>query len=289
MPVLVAPMAYQRMIHPDGEVAMAAGTSAVGGGLVLSSMSTTDMEEVAAASSGPVFFQLYVYDDPAIVRELVARVEAAGCQALVLTVDLPVVGNRHRDEVHQFTLREGMSIQCLTAEGPMPMPDEGESGLVTFFRRHLKRDLDWDDVAWLRSITRLPIVLKGVLRADDAARAVDAGASAICVSNHGGRQLDAAPATFDVLPAVVDAVAGRAEVWVDGGIRRGTDIVKAIAAGATCTLIGRPFAWALASDGADGVASAWAILRRELAIDLALCGCAGIDAISRDLLFPPQP
>jgi len=283
-PVLVAPMAYQRMLHDSGEAGMARGTGVVSGGMVLSSMSTTDMEDVVAASRGPVFFQLYVYNDRAIVQDLVARVEAAGCAALVVTVDLPVVGNRQRDQVHHFNLKEGMTIRCLTADGPLPMRADGESGLVTFFREHMRSDLDWSDIEWLSGITSLPIVIKGVLRGDDAARAVSAGAAAVCVSNHGGRQLDAAPSTCAALPAVVEAVDGKAEVWVDGGLRRGTDVMRAIAAGATCTLIGRPFAWALGCEGPRGVTRAWRLLLRELQIDMAVCGCPDVASITPDLL-----
>ncbi|MCH2133019.1 MAG: alpha-hydroxy-acid oxidizing protein [Phycisphaerales bacterium] len=286
LPVIAAPTAFHRLADDVGEVATVRATTAAGTAMVLSSLSTVDVEEVMAAATGPVFFQLYLYRHRDVSRDLVRRIEAAGCQALVLTVDAPVWGNRERDVRDQFSLPEGMEIRNLTAEGGLSLSSRGGSGLAEFCHEHLDPGLRWEHVEWLRSITELPIVVKGVCRPDDAERAVEAGVAGLIVSNHGGRQLDTSPATFDVLPAVCEAVDGRAEVWVDGGIRRGTDVLKAIAAGATATLIGRPILWGLAARGEAGVAHVWSILKDEFDRAMALSGCRTVEDITSDLLGP---
>jgi 4-hydroxymandelate oxidase len=218
---------------------------------------------------------------------LVQRVEAAGCRALVLTVDAPLIGHRERDVKNRFSLPPGLEIANLHAAGYARLPEvRAGSALAAYVAELLDPAMSWSVLAWLRSITKLPIVVKGIVRADDAARAAREGAAAIVVSNHGGRQLDAAPATIDVVGRIADAVAGRAEVLLDGGVRRGSDVVKAIALGARAVLVGRPVLWGLAAGGREGVAAALGVLRRELDLAMALCGCPDVASIARDLVIP---
>jgi len=284
MPVMAAPTAFHRMAHDDGELATVRATNGAGTAMILSSLSTVDVEDVLEAATGPVFFQLYLYRDREISRELIERVTAAGCSAIILTVDAPLLGNRERDVRNRFQLPEGLSVRNMTARGPLACTSEGGAGLARFVRDHQDPGLRWEHLAWLREISDLPIVLKGICRRDDAVRAFDGGASAIVVSNHGGRQLDTSPATFDVLPGICEAVAGRGEVWVDGGIRRGTDVIKALACGATATLIGRPILWGLAAGGQQGVEQVWNILAEELDLAMTLAGCRDLSEITRDLV-----
>ncbi len=287
-PVLAAPTAFHRLADDQGEVATARATTAAGTAMILSSLSTVDVEEVTAAATGPILFQLYMYRDRGISRDLLRRVEDAGCQAIVLTVDAPIWGNRESDVRDKFSLPGHMEIRNLLPEGTLSFSSHGGSGLAEFCHEHLDPGLRWEDVEWLRAATKLPIVVKGVCRPDDAIRAVQCGVSAVLVSNHGGRQLDTAPATFDVLPAVCEAVDEKAEVWVDGGIRRGTDVIKAMASGANAALVGRPILWGLAAQGEAGVANIWSILHDEFDRAMALCGCADVDQITADLLGPSR-
>jgi len=284
-PILVAPTAYHRLAHPDGELATAAGVADAGSLYVVSTLATVALEEVAAASAGPKWFQLYVHRDRGLTRALVERAEAAGYRAIVLTVDTPRLGRRLADERNRFTLPAGLTMANLAAD----VVGLTGSGLAAYFADRHDASLGWRDVEWLRSITRLPLAVKGVVRADDSARAVEAGAAAIIVSNHGGRQLDGAPATLEALPRVVDAVAGRAEVLLDGGIRWGTDALKAIALGARAVLVGRPILWGLAVGGRAGVARVLALLTAELTRAMALSGCPRLDAIDRTLVEPAAP
>ncbi|MBN94542.1 MAG: alpha-hydroxy-acid oxidizing enzyme [Deltaproteobacteria bacterium] len=286
MPILVAPTAFHGLAHPDAEAATAAAAGEAGTIMVLSSLSNTAVEDVVAASSGSVWFQLYVYKDRGVTAELVRRVEEAGCRALVLTVDAPVLGTRERDERNRFHLPAGLSVRNLASAGFDPLPETGGSGLASYFQSLLAADLSWKDVEWLRSLTSLPIVLKGIVRRDDARRAVDAGVHGLVVSNHGGRQLDSAPATLEALSGISEAVDERITVLMDGGVRRGTDVVKALARGASGVLVGRPVLWGLAADGRAGVAQVLSILRRELDHAMALCGCASVAEINGDLLHP---
>lgn len=290
MPLLVAPTAFHKLAHPDGELAAVRAAGAAGTIMILSTLSTTAVEDVVAAATGPVWFQLYVYRDRAVTRGLVERVEAAGCRALVLTVDAPLLGRRERDVRNRFALAEGLALENMLPAGLQDLPSGAQdSGLAAYFASLLDPSLTWDDLDWLRSITRLPILVKGIVRADDARRAVERGVAGVVVSNHGGRQLDTAPATIDVLPAIVDAVAGRAEVLVDGGVRRGTDVVKAVALGARAVLIGRPVLWGLAAAGQEGVERVLSLLHGELDLAMALCGCpsvADIAAVGTDLVRP---
>jgi 4-hydroxymandelate oxidase len=286
MPVLVGPTAFQRMAHPDGEVATARAAAGAATLMVLSTLSNSSVEEVATAVDAPRWFQLYVYRDRGATEALIRRVEAAGFGALVLTVDAPYLGRRERDVRNGFTLPAGLRVENLAAAGLSDLPPEAAgSGLAAYFAKLLDPSLTWKDVAWLRSITRLPILVKGIVRGDDAARAIEHGVSGIIVSNHGGRQLDTSPPTIAVLPEVVEAVDSRVEVLVDGGIRRGTDVVKAIALGARAVLIGRPVLWGLAADGEAGVRGVLELLREEVRLAMALCGCPKVGAITRDLVM----
>jgi 4-hydroxymandelate oxidase len=287
LPVMIAPTAFHRLAHEDGELATVRGAGDAGTIFVLSTLSNTPVEQVVAAASGPVWFQLYVYKDRGATEALVRRVEAAGCRALVLTIDAPMLGRRERDVQNRFALPPGLEIANLHATGYAHVPRvDADSGLAAYFADLLDPGLTWDVVGWLRSITKLPIVVKGIVRADDAARAAREGAAAIVVSNHGGRQLDVAPATIEVVARCADAVGGRAELLMDGGVRRGSDVIKAIALGARAVLVGRPVLWGLAAGGREGVAAALGVLRRELDLAMALCGCPDVASMTRDLVSP---
>jgi 4-hydroxymandelate oxidase len=287
MPVLVAPTAFHRLACEDGELSTVRAASGAGTVMCLSSLSNTRVEEVcAAAGAGAVWFQLYVYRDRAATAALVARAEAAGARAIVLTVDAPLLGRRERDVRNEFHLPEGLRVENMSATeglGEVALRS-ASSGLAAYFAEKLDPSLTWKDVAWLRSITRLPLLVKGIVRPDDARRAVDHGASGIVVSNHGGRQLDGSPATATVLGPVADAVQGRIEVFVDGGIRRGTDVLRALALGARAALVGRPILWGLSLDGAAGARAVLETLRAELDHAMALAGCATPADATRDLL-----
>jgi 4-hydroxymandelate oxidase len=282
-PALVAPTAFQRLACADGECATARAAAAAGTVMILSSLSNVPVEEVVAAAKDAIWFQLYVMKDRGITRELVGRVTRAGCKALVLTVDAPLLGRRERDVRRAFALPPGLTIANIAQSLPTGVKD---SGLALWFASQLDASLTWKDVEWLRSITDLPMVVKGIVRGDDAARAVACGAAGVVVSNHGGRQLDGAPATARVLPEIVDSVAGRAEVFVDGGVRRGVDVVRALAMGARAVLLGRPMLWALAAGGQAGVSRALELFRAEIDLAMALCGCPDVSAITPDLLHP---
>ncbi len=285
-PVLVAPTAFQRLATPEGELATVRAAGGAGTIMIVSTLSTTKIETITAAASGPVWFQLYVYRERAATEALIERVEAAGCSALVLTVDAPVLGRRERDVQNRFQLPPGVRIENMLAnQARASLPDAPEdSGLAAYFASLLDPSLSWRDLDWLRSRTTLPILVKGIVRPDDARQAVDRGAAGIIVSNHGGRQLDTAPATLDVLPSIVDAVGRRAEVLLDGGVRRGTDVIKAIALGARAVLLGRPVLWGLAVDGERGAARVLELLRDELDRGMALCGCPRVCDIDASLV-----
>ena len=285
LPILAAPTAFHCLAHPDGERATARGCGVAGAGMVLSTLSTVAMEDVAAAASGPLWFQLYVYRDRAVTRSLVQRAEAAGYSALVLTVDAAIIGAREDDARNRFHLPEGMTAANLTGAGMGAVPaGEGGSGLERYVRELLTPRLTWADLDWLVAQTRLPVLVKGIVRADDAVMAVEHGAAGVVVSNHGGRQLDGAPPTAEALPAVVAAVGDRGEVLVDGGIRRGSHVLRALSLGARAVLVGRPVLWGLAVDGADGVAGMFSMLAAELDEAMALCGCPSAADIPRDLV-----
>ncbi len=285
LPVVVAPTAFHKLAHEEGELASVRAAGDAGTIFILSTLSNTRVEDVVAAAAGPVWFQLYVYRDRTATEALVRRVEAAGCQALVLTVDAPLLGRRERDVRNRFALPPGLAVENMHGYGEVAKPAM-DSGLAQYFADLIDPSLTWEAIGWLRSLTKLPVLVKGIVRADDAARAVAAGASGIVVSNHGGRQLDASPATIEVLARVSDAVAGRAEILLDGGVRRGADVIKALALGARAVLVGRPVLWGLAAAGRAGVAAALGVLRRELDLAMALCGCPDVASITRDLVQP---
>jgi glycolate oxidase len=269
-PVAVAPMGGLVLFDPDGDVAMARGCSQADTLQFLSGATGWCVEDVAAAGPGPKMFQLYHHGDRGWVADLLARVEACGgYHAVCLTVDVQVLGRRERDILSRYDPRAAMSI------APNPRgPDPAYQARLT-----------WDDVEWLRKTTRLPIGLKGIMTVRDARRAVDAGVRIVWVSNHGGRQLDHTEATIDALPRIADAIAGRADIVVDGGFSRGTDVLKGLARGATVVAVGRTALWGLAADGASGVACALDILRRELKTTMALCGQTNIHHLDPDLIF----
>jgi 4-hydroxymandelate oxidase len=288
MPILIAPMAFQGMAHPEGDVATARAAASTGTIMALSTLSNASLEEVAAATTAPLWFQLYLFRDRGATRDLVHRVEAEGYRALMLTVDAPVLGRREADVRNRFQLPTGLTAKNLIPAGMEQLPAAAaDSGLAAYFASMLDQSLSWKDLDWLRSLTSLPLLVKGIVRGDDAARAVDAGVAGIVVSNHGGRQLDTAPATIDVLTEVVEAVDGRAEVLIDGGIRRGTDVVKALALGARAVMLGRPILWGLAVAGEAGVSTVLSLLRAELDTAMALCGCASLAELDHDLLRLP--
>lgn len=287
MPLCLAPTALHEMAHPDGEVATARAAAAAGVPMILSSFSTRTIEDVRAAgvSVDPVartWMQVYIGTDRGFIREFAKRAHAAGCSALVLTVDTPVWGIRERDIRNHFRVPDGMRVVNLERPGG-PTGHEGR-GIHESLAWAIDASLTWRDFEWLRDSTPLPVILKGICRPDDAARAAELGAGGVLVSNHGGRQLDGAPATAEVLEPCVQAVAGRVPVLVDGGVRRGTDILRALALGAQAVCIGRPVLWGLATAGEPGVARVLAILQHELDVTLALAGCTGPHEITRDLV-----
>ena len=282
-PILLAPTAYQKLTHPDGELATARGAGAADATMVVSTMSNVTLEDVAAVATRPLWFQLYVQPDRELTRQLVQRAETAGYQALVVTVDAPVLGPRYRELRANFALppkleRANLRGHAGAASGFHPTEQ-------SIFSATLDPTLTWKDIDWFRSITKLPILLKGIQNPADADRAVTAGVAGIIVSNHGARDLDTAPATIDELPDVVAKVRGKVPVLIDGGIRRGTDVLKAIALGATAVLIGRPYLFGLAVDGARGVTRVVNILRREFEIAMALCGRASIADMDASLIW----
>ena len=285
LPILIAPVALQRLAHPEGEVASAAAAANAGTIFALSTMASATIEEVAAASDGPKWFQLYVHPDRKVAKRLVQRAEAAGYIAICLTVDVPRLGRRERDLRNQLEFPAEVAHRNYIGEIEVPPAsvDPGQSALAAAADMLIDPSLTWDVIDWLRSITGLPIVVKGIMTAEDARLAVDHGVSGIVVSNHGGRQLDGAPATIDVLPEIVEAVEGRCEVLLDSGIRRGTDVLKALALGANAVLIGRAFMWGLAVGGEDGVSRVLAMLRNELELAMALCGCRSVREIDESV------
>ncbi len=284
-PVLIAPTAFHQLAHPEGELATARAAAAAGTTMVLSTLSNKPMEEVAIAANGNLWFQLYCYKDRAVTRDLIARAAAAGCGALVLTVDAPVGAVRERDVRNEFSFPVDLPVANLLPSGSrFSDPALGQGGFSAYINRMFDPALTWRDLEWIVSISKLPVLVKGVVRPDDARRALSRGARGVVVSNHGGRQLDSAPATADVLDSVTRACGPDALVLVDGGIRRGTDILKAIALGAKGVLIGRPVLWGLAIGGEAGVRRVLDILRHEFSVAMALAGCRTLEDVDRALL-----
>jgi 4-hydroxymandelate oxidase len=276
LPVIVAPVAYQQLYHPDGECATARGAAAAGAGMAVSTFSTRSHEEIAAAAPGLVqWCQLYVFQDRGVTREHLAGAAAAGCRAVVLTVDTPRLAQRERDLRVGFELPSDLPLPYARAAVGEAAHNPADQFAL------LDSSVSWRDLEWIASEGQLPVVLKGVVTAEDAELAVEHGAAAVVVSNHGGRQLDGAPATLDALPEVADAVAGRMEVYLDGGIRRGSDVAKAIALGARGVLSGRAPVFGLAVAGEDGVRHVLELLRDELMLALCLLGCTSPAELTR--------
>jgi 4-hydroxymandelate oxidase len=264
-PVVVAPWAYQGMAHPDGEAATARAAARAGTVMCVSSTTFEFLEDVAAASPAAKWWQLYVFSDRGRAAEMLKRVAAVGFDTIVWTVDFPVAGLRHRDTRNGFVMPIGLPTDDLIYEP----------------------NLTWEDLAWIRDhVPGMPVVVKGLLTAEDAEAALDAGVDGIVVSNHGGRQLDTSPAGLDALPEVVDAVGGRVPVLMDGGVRRGTDVLKALALGASAVLVGRPTIWGLAVAGEDGVVDVLRILHDEFTNAMALAGCRSVSEITRAHVAP---
>ncbi|XP_016453244.1 glycolate oxidase-like isoform X3 [Nicotiana tabacum] len=287
MPIMVAPTAMQKMAHSEGEYATARATSAAGTIMTLSSWATSSVEEVASTGPGIRFFQLYVYKDRNVVRQLVKRAERAGFKAIALTVDTPRLGRREADIKNRFVLPPHLTLKNFEGLDLGKMDKTYDSGLASYVAGQVDQSLSWKDVKWLQTITHLPILLKGVLTAEDARLAVESGAAGIIVSNHGARQLDYAPATVMALEEVVKAVQGRIPVFLDGGIRRGTDVFKALALGASGVFIGRPVVFSLAVDGEAGVRKVLQMLQDEFELTMALSGCRSIKEITRSHITAP--
>jgi 4-hydroxymandelate oxidase len=282
-PLLLAPTGYHLMVHPEGEVGVARGASAAGAGLVVSTTATTPVEDVAKAATTPWWFQLYVQPDRGFTRDLLDRVAALGGRAVCLTVDTPVLGARNREQRAGFKLPPGLTT-------PMnPVANAARREALSSRKREPWRRVavTWRDVEWLLANTKLPILLKGVLHPADAERAVGLGVAGLMVSNHGGRNLDTALATIDALPAIVERVGQKVPVLVDGGIRRGTDALKALARGARAVLVGRPYLYGLAVGGAAGVTRVMEILRTELEMAMMLAGAPSLAAIDPSIVEAP--
>jgi 4-hydroxymandelate oxidase len=278
MPVLLAPTANQKLAHPEGELATARGASLAGVAMVLSNGANTDIHDVARVTGQPLWFQLYVQRDRELTRDIVQHAESAGSRALCITVDSPIEAARNREKKAAVVLPPGTTH-------PNYLGRPREPRFVAGLDEMRPQPLDWDLMAWLCSISRTPVLLKGILTPEDAEQAIKIGAAGVIVSNHGGRSLDTLPATIDALPPVVDQVAGRVPVLVDGGIRRGTDVLKALAHGATATLIGRPYVYGLGIGGAEGVAHVAKILRMEFLAAMAISGRRTLSEIDRTVLW----
>jgi L-lactate dehydrogenase (cytochrome) len=310
LPVLLAPVGYSRLMHAEGEVAAARAAGVAGTAYILSTISGHPLEDVKAASSGPVCYQLYLLGGREAAEASIQRAKNAGLAALVVTIDTVVAGMRERDFrngmkellggnpfakipfLPQFLARPGWLARFLLDGGVPPLPNvvipgHGPMPLIDVSAALADAAVTWEDLRWIREVWTGPIVIKGVLTGDDARRAVDEGASAIVVSNHGGRQLDCVPASLRVLPEIVAAVDGRAEVLMDGGIRRGSDVIKAICLGARAVLIGRAYAYGLAAAGQAGVARALEILRADAERTVKLLGCTSLGALNRSYVNVP--
>jgi 4-hydroxymandelate oxidase len=283
LPIGVAPSAFHKLLHPDGELATVRAAGATGTLMCLSIMATTSIEDVAAAASGHLWLQTYIFKDRGLTTDLAARAKAVGYRAFVITVDTPVLGRRERDSRNQFELPAGIEMRNLNLAPAVP--GEYESPMVRFIKQQIDPSLTWRDVEWFVKTVGMPVFVKGVLHPEDARLAAQTGVRGIIVSNHGGRQLDGAIATLDALPEIVAAMSGTGlDIIVDGGIRRGTDVVKALALGAKMVLVGRPVLWGLAVDGEAGARAVLELLGREFDTALALVGCPHAADLNRDFV-----
>jgi len=306
MPVALAPTGLTGMQHADGEMLAARAAEQFGVPFTLSTMSICSIEDVAAATTRPFWFQLYVMRDRGFVERLIGRAQAARCSALVLTLDLQVLGQRHKDLRNglsappKFTLATVLDLMmrprwCLGMLGTKRRQFgnivghvegvDSMGSLSAWTQQQFDPSLNWKDVEWIKRLWGGKLILKGIMDVEDARLAADSGADAIIVSNHGGRQLDGAPAAIDALPPIVDAIGRRVEVWVDGGIRSGQSVLKALALGAKGTMIGRPFLYGLGAMGEAGVRTCLQVLQKELDVTMGFCGCTRIDQIDRGVLF----
>lgn len=284
-PIAVAPMAFQKLAHPDGEIATVRGAGSAGALFVASTIATTSLEEIAATAVGPIWFQLYVFKDRELTRTLIQRAEAAGYTALQITGDVPVMGLRESDMRNRFHVPSEFRIKNVEHTGSRSLPPgDAEMGHALYARCLFDADLSWKDIEWVCGLTKLPVMVKGILRGDDAVKAIESGCKGVVVSNHGGRQLDTAVSTISALPEIVAALAGRGEVVIDSGIRRGTDVLKCLALGAKVAQVGRPVIWGLALNGEAGVQRVITILRDEFDNAMALCGCRTTAQITGDLV-----
>ena len=286
-PILLAPAAYQKLFHREGEQAAVRGASAREAIFVASSFATVSLEDTANAARGPIWFQLYMPAERAISKDMVQRAEVAGYQAIVMTVDTPVLGVRNREMRTGFHLPPGLHRENLRRYHS-PLADAAHFGKKGEYAAVLDASLTWADVDWVRSLTKLPILLKGILAPEDAELAIRHGAAGIIVSNHGARNLDTVPAAIEALQPVAKVVAGRIPILLDGGIRRGTDVIKALALGARAVLVGRPYLWGLAVAGAEGVEDVIRILLDETRSAMALCGRPTLSAIDRTVLWTEE-
>ena len=284
-PIVVAPTAFHGLAHAEAERATARGAAKAGSAMCLSTLSNTPVEDVVASAEGvPVLFQLYVYRDREATGAIIDRAAAAGCRALVVTVDAAILGTRERDIRNGFHLPGHLDLPNAAPQGRSIGAVSGDSGLAAYVGDQLDPSFGWRDLEWLMARSSLPVLVKGVVRGDDATRTAQLGVAGIVVSNHGGRQLDGGIPTAEALPEVVEAVAGRCPVWVDGGLRRGTDVLKALALGADAVLVGRPPLWGLTIDGASGVHGVLTQLLDELREAMALCGVARLAEVTPDLV-----
>lgn len=284
-PILLSPTGYHKLMHPEGEIETVQGANRAEATMIAALFSGVSIEAISARSERPVWIQVYLQNDRTFMKEFMERILAAGCEAVCMTVDEPVIGPRDREHRAGFKLPPGVERANLANLGSsIAAGAHRPSGRSIYSATH-GSNVTWKEVEWLRSILPVRLLLKGILRAEDAERAMNAGCDGIIVSNHGGRSLDTVPATIDMLPEIAERIGGRIPVLLDGGIRRGIDVFKALALGATAVLIGRPYLYGLAVGGASGVARVVEILRTELEMTMGLTGCPALSSISRELLL----
>lgn len=283
-PLLIAPMAFQKLAHPDGEIAVAKGAHEANVLMTLSTLSTSSFEQVKCVGQMPIWFQLYIYKDREITKNLIQQAEQCGFNGLVLTVDAPLYGKRKREIVNPLRLTKQIQLDNLQKAGldlnAIDLPQ-----LAPYLASLLDPSITWKDIEWIRSISSLPIILKGVMNPRDVEIAHEYNIDALIISNHGGRQFDSALSAIEALLAISEVNAGKTELILDGGIRRGSDILKAIALGAKAVMVGRPILWGLAAGGVEGVTRVLSILKSELDMAMALCGCKSIEEVNKDILF----